>query len=379
MGLSANDELILWGCLALTLADPNSAGQLYATRHYILRQLGLIDQRQRRGGRQYTELHAALERLSTVRYLNDGFYDPVRAEHRKVGFGFFSYSLPVDPNSSRAWRIAWDPIFFEFAQAANGALRFDLTIYRKLDPASRRLFLFLTKLFARHETTHPLDLTALAVNVIGFSVTLRPGDHKAKVNRCLRKLVDHGVIRDDVDPFQKVGVGQYRLVLNRGPACNRRRHKVEAFESPLVEPLASIGLDGGAIQRLLRKYSHQLLREWTDITLAARERFGHQFFRRSPAAYLVDNLKAASLGIRTPPDWWLEIRKSEERRQAKLARHRRSQSGDGAQRLSRAIEAVDEVQESVFQQFLAAGQPETVAKQNAARFAALHRQRDRKS
>ncbi|MGD0896628.1 MAG: hypothetical protein ABR915_02250 [Thermoguttaceae bacterium] len=56
--------------------------------------------------------HLKLESLLTLRASpgHDHFYDPIRGEHRDVGFGFFSYSLPLDPRSSRAWRFAWAPV-----------------------------------------------------------------------------------------------------------------------------------------------------------------------------------------------------------------------------------------------------------------------------
>ncbi|MCI0539967.1 MAG: hypothetical protein L0Z50_32580, partial [Verrucomicrobiales bacterium] len=104
LGLSANDELVLWGLLALTFREPAPDGEFHATPHFCLRQLGLVDSHCRRGGRQYQHFAQAVERLSLVRYRNEFFYDPVRAEHRKVSFGFLSYSLPIDPESSRAWR-----------------------------------------------------------------------------------------------------------------------------------------------------------------------------------------------------------------------------------------------------------------------------------
>jgi hypothetical protein len=52
LGLSASDEFYLWGLLAITFAEPEPDGQLYATPHFILRRLGVIDQNERRGGRQ---------------------------------------------------------------------------------------------------------------------------------------------------------------------------------------------------------------------------------------------------------------------------------------------------------------------------------------
>jgi hypothetical protein len=82
----------------------------------------------------------------------------------------------------------------------------------------------------------------------------------------------------------------------------------------LSEPLVAIGLDDRAIRRVTRTLPTTLLAQWADITLAARERFGVDFFTRSPAAFFMDNVKAAAAGRRTPPDWWLTVRKEEQRR-----------------------------------------------------------------
>ena len=128
LGLTAGDELYLWGLLALTMTHNAEEGELRATPHWCLRQLNLIDSKGRRGGRQYRQFASSLRRLSVVKYLSDNFYDPVRREHRRVAFGFLSFSLPRDPTSCRAWRIAWDPVFFEMVSSAAGHLRFDLDL-----------------------------------------------------------------------------------------------------------------------------------------------------------------------------------------------------------------------------------------------------------
>jgi hypothetical protein len=77
---------------------------------------------------------------------------------------------------------------------------------------------------------------------------------------------------------------------------------------------------------LLHRYPKTLLREWTDITLAAEERFGPSFFKKSPAAYFVDNVKHAAAGTRTAPDWWLEMHKHEARCSA-VAKYRHALPG----------------------------------------------------
>ena len=168
-GLSPTDEFYLWGLLSLTFSQPKPSPDFYATPYYCLRQLGCIDQKEARtGGKRFALFRNAISRLSAVSYRNDRFYDPVRGEHRQVGFGFLSYSLPVDPGSSRAWRFAWDPIFFEFCSAAAGSLRFDLDVYRTLDPASRRLYLLLKKIFWRCDASPNFELRDLTVNVLGL-------------------------------------------------------------------------------------------------------------------------------------------------------------------------------------------------------------------
>ena len=313
-GLSAGDEFFLWGLLALTFAQPESESELHATPHYCLRQLGLIDMNSRRGGRQYDQFRHAIERLSTVTYRNDRFYDPVRAEHRRVNFGFLSYSLPLDPESSRAWRLAWDPLFFEFVAACGGHFRFDLEIYRELDSASRRLFMFVSKVFARRETTPRLNIRHLGEHVIGFSPTLDTRNMKIKIARAIRRLSEAGVVEPSSGLFQKHGAGDYSVTLIRGPYFARRHGQAinaAVRESAVFGPLLALGLDESTAERLIRQYPPRLLREWSDITLAAKERFGASFFTRSPQAYFVDNLKSAAVGTRTPPDWWHDIRKAE--------------------------------------------------------------------
>lgn len=350
-GLSAFDDFFLWGLLSLTFSQPEQDGELHATPHYCLRQLGLIDQHVRRGGRQYRQFADVIERLSLVRYQNDAFYDPVRAEHRRVSFGFLSYSLPLDPESSRAWRIVWDPIFFEFVRASGGHLRFDLEAFRKLDPASRRLFLFASKLFARRSTTPRLDLRHLAVNVMGFQSTMAARDLKRKIQRCITALTKLGVFApaDNGELFRKKASGVYTVVLARGPYFERRP-AATAFRSlndtALHEPLVAIGLDDAAIVRMLRQYPARIVREWADITLAAKERFGASFFRKSPQAYFVDNVQTAAQGTRCPPDWWRELRDAERGRRRLVAVSPTADPQDGLDEESRAL--LDRVRVAVF-------------------------------
>ena len=195
-GLSPNDEFYLWGLLALTFQQPEPSTEFYATPHYILRELGCLDagSESTKGGENYRLFRQALARLADVTYKNERFYDPVRGEHREVSFGFLSYSLPIDPNSSRAWRLTWNTHFFEFCKAAGGYLFFDLETYRGFDVASRRLFLALKKVFHRAPTSPVYDVRHLAVNVLGFRAGLEVWRYTDHLKRCAAKLIQRQII-----------------------------------------------------------------------------------------------------------------------------------------------------------------------------------------
>jgi hypothetical protein len=324
-GLSPGDEFYLWGLVALTLSQPRPSVEFYATPHYCLGELGFIDRKAGqggRGGKNYALFREAITRLAAVTYVNDHFYDPIRGEHRDVAFGFLSYSLPLDPSSSRAWRFVWDPIFFEFCQAAKGSLLFDLETYRSLDFASRRLFLLLKKIFYRNPQSPAFDVRHLGVNVLGFAPSIDVRNMKVKLGQCIKRLAEHDIIQlapgsAPARVFEKKGVGVYSVRFRRGGYFDRRptvEGQVIGAESALHGPLKAIGFDDAALARIIAKYKPQLIQVWTDITLAAKEKSA-SFFKVSPQAYFMDNIEKASRGTRTPPDWWYEHRKEEERRE----------------------------------------------------------------
>lgn len=374
-GLSASDEFYLWGLLALTFAQPQADANLFATPHYCLRQLGVIDQHARRGGHQYQQFAKAIERLSQVTYLNDRFYDPVRAEHRKVSFGFLSYSLPLDPESSRAWRIAWDPIFFDLVSAAGGSFHFDLATYRELDPASRRLFLLLSKILSRRQTSPKFELRHLAVNVLGFASSIATRDLKVKLWRCVDRLAELQIVKplDKKSLFSTTKRGEYVMVLERGDYFTKRRTadtRPTVPETAIHDLLRNLGFDDQGICRLLRRFPMPVLREWTDITQTAKERFGASFFKKSPQAFLVDNLKNAAKGNRTPPDWWHEVRRAEARTHAKSQTTIAEMSPSAPPELpDEARQAYERIAKEMFAVFRAGGQPESAARVNAEKFA----------
>lgn len=356
-GLAARDEFYLWGLLGITFGQLTPSGELYATPHYCLRQLGIIGA-DSKGGESYRLFREALRRLAAVRYENDRFYDPVRREHREVSFGFFSYSLPSDPESKRAWRIVWDPLFFEICQASGSRLGFDLDAYRQLDPASRRLFLLLRKVFWRRNESPRFELRHLAVDVLGFSPMLDDRTIRAKIKRTANSLCEAGLILENGISgrswIRKVARDRTVVQFQRGSAFEARADRswsTAEGESPLHEPLATIGFESQQIQRILRRFSTRQVQVWSDVTLAALEHRGRNFFRRSPQAYFMDNIQKCARGERTCPDWFLALRKAEE---GGADPGRRSRSGKDPATVAgfrRAIEGTDAA--AVVQEMLA--------------------------
>ncbi len=385
-GLSATDEFYLWGLMALTFAQAEPRIEFQATPHFCLRRLGVIST-DSKGGKNYRLFRESLRRLSGVRYQNDRFYDPIRREHRQVSFGLLSYSLPMELESTRAWRILWDPLFFEYVQAMASQLSFDLETYRSLDPASRRLFLLLSKVFWRSAVSPHFELRHLAVDVLGFSPTLATRTLKAKVARCAKVLENHEVLPKSPGnanrTIRKQYKGQYRAQFMRGPHYDKSRDQKKngrIEDSPLLDPLQAIGFDLASVRRILRRFSSKQIQLWADVTLAAMESKGPSFFRRSPQAFFMDNIKNATEGRRTPPDWFWELRQQEQRQRAERARQvqRRGKKQDRERSsargtLSRPILDLSKddgaLADELFAHFLAAGQSEDDARRNALQFA----------
>lgn len=379
-GLSPNDELYLYGLLALTFAQPEPNADFYATPHWCLKQLGLIEAGQEQGNR-YQLFRDAIRRLAGVVYENDCFYDPLRSEHRQVAFGLLKYSLPMDDTSSRAWHFVWDAQWFRFCEAVAGSFTFDFGTYRQLDVASRRMFLLLSKMFWRNDHSPAFELRQLGVNTLGFSESLATKEIKQKLVRIAQTLLDHEIIT--LPPgitsvrglFTKRTKGVHVVQFPRGVYFERVTQPQVTFtadKSPLVEPLEKIGFDRATIRRILSEFPPRLIAEWSDITLAAVER---KLVRESPQAYFQHYIRQAKANQTTPPDWWRELQKQE---RAKLADRPQSIIEGNEQAAfenylqSEARDAFETVMTRLFQQLQKDGQDESEARSNADRFARMH-------
>jgi hypothetical protein len=322
-GLQPLDELVLWGLLGATLDRHDAEPVLLATPYWILQHLGLET-----GGSQYAELRDSILRLAYTSYQNTGFYNPETKEHDHAAFQFLSVLFPTvggvgeTVDTERCWRIEWNSIFFRFCRATGGNLLFDLDLYRKLTPASRRLFLKLKDRFWRSKRVF-MNVDDLTLNGLGFAASRPLYKRKFDLLNCLRELLCYNVLtlgRGQTDPrelFQKRGKGSYVVTLYEGeyfrqPAAERTiRQKNAILEDPLYQPLRQIGVDGAAIRRILAKHSRNLIQRWVRITDAAMHEHPRGFagFRVSPAAFLIDGIQNG----RTPPDWSFAHEKRQER------------------------------------------------------------------
>lgn len=379
-GLSPNDELYLYGLLALTFAQPEPTTDFYATPHWCLKQLRLVDAKQEQGTR-YQLFRDAIRRLAGVVYENNHFYDPLRGEHRQVAFGLLKYSLPLDDTSSRAWHFVWDAQWFRFCEALAGSFTFDFGTYRQLDVASRRMFLLLSKMFWRNDHSPAFELRELGINTLGFAETLATKEIKQKIIRVAQTLLDQQIIAlppgvtSVRDLFTKRAKGVHVVQFHRGVYFERVTQPQVSFsadESPLVEPLEKIGFDRATIRRILAEFSPRLIAEWSDITLAAVER---NLIKQSPPAYFQHYIRQAKAKNTTPPDWWRELQKQERAKETDRPQWSVSGSEQTAfeQYLqSEARDAFENVMDRLFQQLQADGQGESEARSNADRFARMH-------
>jgi hypothetical protein len=342
LGLQSIDEYVLWGLLGATLSRPEAGPILLATPFWMLKHLGLAT-----GGSQYAELRDALFRLGTTSYQNTAFYNPESQERESVMFQFLSLLLPtVDGvgetvDNDRSWRIEWNPAFYRFCKATGGTLLFDLDLYRRLSPASRRLFLKLKDRFWRGKRVF-LNVEDLTVNGLGFAADRPQRKRKFDLLACLRELLDHDVIElghgqtDAKELFLKRGKGSYVVLLHEGEYFRRRESgrvsgpKNAILENPLYEPLRKIGVDGAGIERLLKHHSHSLVQRWVRITDAAMHEKPRGFpgFRASPAAFLIDGVQQK----RMPPDWLYAHEKRREREQWRMERAVTGDDGNARQR-----------------------------------------------
>lgn len=387
-GLSPNDEFYLWALLHLTLTQDQPTAEFIATPHYCLRQLGIVhkgaDQQKR-----YDTFRQAIQRLAGVVYQNDRFYDPIKGEHRNISFGLLKYSLPLDVESSRAWRFVWDQQFFAFSETLRGSFQFNLDLFRELDCATRRLFLLLGKVFWRRESVS-FDVAHLAVNVLGFSCSIPTADLKIKVRRCAQRLLASRVIRlpaailSSKDLFVKRGKGQYTVAFHRGPYFdepNKFNPRASLSDSPCYDPLRTIGFADQAIGRILRQYKHTLVQEWADITLAAVER---KIVNKNPKAFFSYYIREAANKRTTPPDWWRELRRREERKRWDEQRQACPIVADAMSGSTTFADAFDKhlrdeakavfdrVTSELFKQIQTTGQSDLQARKSAERFARQH-------
>ena len=312
-GLRPEDDAYLWALLANALREPEPQLVTYVGVRYLLRSVGLSS-----SGRSTELLRQILFRLGGVRYSNDHFYDPVKQERRSVDFSFLSTDIPRNTDSFRPWRIAWDPLFFEFVQAWGGFLGFDLPMYRCLRPATGRLFLYLKKLLYKRKVTHYIDVRSLATNTLGFAETLKNGVRNSKVRECAKELARHGIIslEEPSTLIESIGTGQgktYRCRFYRGPAfdCSRNNSvSVDEAGGPTFDLLLQVGLEVNVAAKMLRDFPVGMLNKWADVTLAAKE--AGAGFKKGPEAFFVANVKADARDGRPLPEWYHRLRKQEE-------------------------------------------------------------------
>ncbi len=266
-GLSPTDELTLYGLLAITFADAKPVLELTATPHFLCRQLGLPV-----GGDHYDRLRESIHRLSLVHYHNTAWWDRQKSEHRDIGFHFLSHDLPTKVNekvrAKEPWTIIWNPLFFRLLVHSQGFVWFDFVTYRDLkQPAARRGFLLLQKIFHHRETTPRFDLRSFAVHQLGYSPNLELKSIRQKICKIIEIWQDLGIVAKNSDMelfFQKESPGKWSLCLPRGERFEQKNHRPWLYtkqpqEHPAWDLLTELGLTPHEINLIFANYSEQII------------------------------------------------------------------------------------------------------------------------
>ena len=122
-------------------------------------------------------------------------------------------------------------------------MRFNLRLYSELDVASRRLFLFVNKMFSRRTTSPSLALKHLGNEILGYSPTMSSADLKIRVKKAIRRLQAVGVINDEKLFFARDKHGRQVITLKRHKDYLVNRNRITQIESPFFEQLIEIGMD----------------------------------------------------------------------------------------------------------------------------------------
>lgn len=266
-GLSPTDELTLYGLLAITFADSRPVLELTATPHFFCRQLGLPI-----GGDHYDRLRESIHRLSLVHYHNSAWWDRLKSEHRDIGFHFLSHDLPSKSNdAARArepWTIIWNPLFFRLVLQSQGFIWFDFATYRELkQPAARRGFLLLQKIYHHREISPRFDLRSFAVNQLGYSPSLELKSIRQKLCKVIEIWQELGIVARNMNMelfFQKESPGKWSLCLPRGERFDQRPSRPwvqpkQPQEHPAWEILEELGLSPSEIGLIFEKHSEQMI------------------------------------------------------------------------------------------------------------------------
>ena len=298
------DELVLWGALAVACEGENN--ELLTSGSYLLKRLGMSV-----SGRQMRDLRQSIYRLGQASYFNERFYDPIRREHRAVGFGFLSHDLPEKEDSYRPWRISFDPVFFDFCQAEKGHLGFDLALYRSLKPVTRRMFHKLKKILYNRPATQSFDVRQFAINVLGCSPDRPQKKFNETVSNAATELIEVGVLSNFSMTKVRKGIFQARFYrgehFDKKPTTTIGNSKI--CNHPLFESLRKLGLTEKRVLNVVNNYKTQLVATWADVTLY---RIEHQLpFEKSPAAFFNHYLQLGAQGKATPPDWYVAQKKKE--------------------------------------------------------------------
>lgn len=196
-------------------------------------------------GRSYTRLRDVLRRLKalTIRY-EQAWWDVVgRGYEEEVATGIISaYRLARQVSGPRragqpleSW-VTWTQTFHDSLKAGN-LKRLDLDVFFKLQtPTAQRMYRFLDKRFYNSPMV-TIDLVEFACGHVGLTDAGNVAILKRRLTPAIAELEKLGFIKPTKERYQKVKVGQWRIVFEA--AGREKVAEPVAAPTPVVVPVVA--------------------------------------------------------------------------------------------------------------------------------------------
>lgn len=254
---TAKDDDVLLACIQISRLSDFASPEVTFSRYEILKLLRWTDD-----ARNYERVATSLRRWKGLTIYSDrAFYDHEQKSWVNRDFGIFDnltiYRREVQQgqNASCSSRFVWNEVMYR-SFLAGYLKRIDWGLYTRLDsPVAKRLYRFLDKRFY-HGNRVEIDLRELAVQKVRLSDQYNVAQMKRVLLKGINELEERWDLKrmDDDKRFQKVGKGQWSVVLERRPKKGAViSEPYSSIKADVVLPVSTIESSYSIVSQLIKR------------------------------------------------------------------------------------------------------------------------------